>query len=126
MAAKELGIVESRWLEKARDRIREIKPGDESLDLKWDAWKPVPKPAGEQKQDKQEKIKSKTGSSTGSVSMKNYDGETKRVLKRINNIMDMTISQEDKIKQLNRIELDANRDIEFETQKINELKAKIQ
>jgi hypothetical protein len=38
----------------------------------------------------------------------------------------MEISSEDKIKQLNRIEIEANRNIELEQQKISDLKQRLQ
>jgi hypothetical protein len=50
------------------------------------------------------------------------DEETERELRRIQNIMNMEISNDDKIKQLNRIEMDARRNIELEEGKIRELK----
>ena len=50
------------------------------------------------------------------------DEETEREFRRIQNIMNMDISSEDKIKQLNRIEMDARRNIELEEGKIRELK----
>ena len=46
-------------------------------------------------------------------------------MKRIQNIMNMQISAEDKIKQLNRIEMEAQRNIVFEEEKIKELKEKM-
>ena len=59
-----------------------------------------------------------TGGASGGVS----DADLERSLRRIQNIMSMQISVEEKIKQLNRIEMDAKRDIVLEEEKITELK----
>lgn len=127
-AAKELGIAQNAWLEKAKDRIREIQPNSQLLDVQIQQWQPKPKPAVEQKTEKSTKdISAKEGSATRPVpEIANADESTKRVLKRIKNIVDMEISSEDKIKQLNRIEIEANRNIVLEQQKITELKQRLQ
>ena len=46
-------------------------------------------------------------------------------MKRIQNIMNMGISVQEKIKQLNRIEMEAQRNIVLEEEKIKELKEKM-
>jgi hypothetical protein len=46
-------------------------------------------------------------------------------MRRIQNIMRMQIPVEEKIKQLNRIEMDAKRNIVLEEERINELKGQI-
>ncbi|MBN1981616.1 MAG: hypothetical protein JW795_08800, partial [Chitinivibrionales bacterium] len=63
-----------------------------------------------------------TYSSAGGTS---NDEELNRNLRRIQNIMSMQISPEEKIKQLNRIEMEAQRNIVLEEEKIKELKEKM-
>jgi cellulose synthase operon protein C len=128
MAAKDLGIVQNQWLDKAKARISEIKPGDESLDLQWEQWKPKPKPVAEDNNETNTNdVIGKDGSSSRPLlEIDNADEDTKRVLRRIKNIVDMGIPMDDKIKQLNRIEMETNRNIELEQQKISELKQRLQ
>jgi hypothetical protein len=52
------------------------------------------------------------------------DDEYDRNMRRISNIINMAISVEDKVKQLNRIEMDAKRNIVLEEEKVNELKSR--
>jgi tetratricopeptide (TPR) repeat protein len=123
-AAQELGIASSTWLTKARDRVREIKPDDEALALTIVPWKPSPKPAVEKSpatvtQQKQE-------SAIATWTPPPQDKETAREMQRLQNIMTMPISSEEKVKQLNRIESEAQRNIEMEQEKINELKQQLQ
>ena len=120
-AAKELGIAQNQWLEKAKERITEIRPNSEVLSLEINQWQPNPKakqanaPGGASES-------SKVATYSGSASDESMDEETKREIRRIQNIMNMEISNEDKIKQLNRIEMDARRNIELEEAKIRDLK----
>jgi hypothetical protein len=60
-------------------------------------------------------------SSQGGVRDEQFEGS----MRRIQNIMRMQIPVEEKIKQLNRIEMDAKRNIVLEEERINELKGQI-
>ena len=55
----------------------------------------------------------------------NGNPDLARALKRMQNIMSMDISLDDKIKQLNRIEIDAEREITLEQEKIADLKKQL-
>jgi tetratricopeptide (TPR) repeat protein len=117
---KELGISKSPWLDKLRERITEINPSSEALAIQIQEWQPLEKApinAGEQ-------TSGSTTSASGS-SAQVSDEDFNRNMRRIQNIMSMQISVEEKIKQLNRIEMDAQRNIVIEEEKINELKGQI-
>jgi tetratricopeptide (TPR) repeat protein len=129
-SAKELGIAQNAWIDKAKERIREIQPNSQWLDVQITQWQPKPKPEAPVAQPKVEKGQKESNVSTSSSSsissLANTDGDTKRALQRIKNIIEMEISSDDKIKQLNRIEIEANRNIELEQQRIVELKQRLQ
>ncbi|MBN1604362.1 MAG: tetratricopeptide repeat protein [Chitinispirillaceae bacterium] len=121
-AAKELGIANSEWVAKIKGRIQEINPTSEMLSVQIDEWKPS-------EQQKQTALISPDGSTDQSVIDTNdplqqgpRDEEFDRNMSRIRNIMNMSISMEEKIKQLNRIEMDAKRNIVLEEEKIKDLK----
>jgi tetratricopeptide (TPR) repeat protein len=128
-AAKELGIANSEWIEKIKARIREINPDSKMLEITIDEWKPIPQaqPAVA-KRPLGESDSGVTGSdeydNTSSQGQSGKDEEYERSLRRIRNIVAMEISVEDKIRQLNRIEMDAKRNIILEEEKIEELKGK--
>jgi hypothetical protein len=52
------------------------------------------------------------------------DDQFARNMKRIQNIMQMDLAVDDKVKQLKRIEIEAQREIQTEEEKIQELKKK--
>ena len=123
-AGKELGIAQSQWLDKARERIREIKPDAEVLNITIEQWKPNPKPVEEQQPEQKQK---KVAAGPQRIASFVPDDEiTKRELRRIQNIMNMQISAVEKITMLNRIEIEAQRNIELEQEKIKELKQQLQ
>lgn len=113
-AAAELGIPDSKWLDKAKQRVVAINPTSEALNIAIAERKPkvVASASGE--------VPGEPGRAPGP----RKDEEFKRNMQRIRNIMDMGISVEDKIKQLNRIEMEAQRNIILEEERIRELKEK--
>lgn len=116
--AAQAGIAKSIWLDKIRERIRTINPASEALSIQI-----------VERQPKSSKTSAVTASSgaDGTVrkSLAQEAGqELERSLRRVANIMSMNISVEDKIKQLNRIEMEAKRNILMEEERINELKKK--
>ncbi len=119
-AAKELGIANSPWIEKIKGRIAEINPTSEVLNVVIEEWKPTERP------QQSPKI-SPDGSTIQGDNDTNpesgiRDEEYERSMRRIQNIMGMAISSEEKIKQLNRVEMDAKRNIVLEEEKIKNLK----
>lgn len=124
-AAKELGIANSEWIAKIKARIAEINPTSEVLNVTIDEWKPAEQPQKNIAQNNTEPSTSDNNNVTNpSSTSSTRDVEWERDLKRIQNIMSMQISSEEKIKQLNRIEMDAKRNIVLEEEKIAELKGK--
>jgi hypothetical protein len=105
-------------------------------------WQPKPKKASETPvatatAAKAERVPANSGKSAAqrpvasqpasqpAVMMSTYaeaDEDTKREMRRIQNIMTMEIPASDKVKQLSRIEMEAKRNIELEQEKIKELK----
>jgi tetratricopeptide (TPR) repeat protein len=123
-AAKDLGIAQSKWLDKARERIKAIKPDDEALNLTIEQWVPKAKPVTEA---------STTGTKTSAMEKKAAglafvpeDEATKKELRRIQIVMNLQTSVEEKIKMLTRIEIEAQRNIELEQERIKELKQQLQ
>ena len=135
-AARQLGIAQSPWLDKAKERIKEIKPDSDELNQEITPWQPKPKKvadapnavpgaAREENVSASDKTRQQaigTASTTQSASYAEADVDTKRELRRIQNIMNMDIAAPDKVKQLSRIEMEAKRNIELEQEKIKELK----
>jgi tetratricopeptide (TPR) repeat protein len=126
-AAKDLGIAQNQWLDKVKARIMEIRPNSEVLKFEIIQWQPKPRQNAASVSTPTSMEPGREGS--GQLAMQSssqggfpMDEETEREFRRIQNIMNMDISSEDKIKQLNRIEMDARRNIELEEGKIRELK----
>ncbi|MBN2037649.1 MAG: tetratricopeptide repeat protein [Chitinispirillaceae bacterium] len=122
-AAKDLGIAQNQWLDRIKERITEINPNSEVLAFEIKQWEPKPKPV-------QEQAGSEDAVGSGeerdiSASYSDLDPQTGREMQRIQNIMNMEIPASDKIKQLNRIEMEARRNIELEEGRIRELKEKL-
>jgi tetratricopeptide (TPR) repeat protein len=121
-AAKELGIASSEWIAKIKTRIQEIDPTNKSLEIQIEEWKPsqmaMQNSAGQNSQNF-DNTQTQGGGNQSSV----RDEEYERSIRRIQNIMSMQISMDEKIKQLNRIEMDAQRNIVLEEEKIKDLKA---
>lgn len=123
-AAQELGIAQNQWLEKSKDRIKEIAPDDSSLTIQIVQWQPGTTPTQSTlgiSGSSASGSKGKTGAASPEAAA-GANPDLVRALKRMQNIMNMNISLEDKIKQLNRIEIDANREITLEQEKIVEMK----
>ncbi|MCL2183011.1 MAG: tetratricopeptide repeat protein [Chitinispirillia bacterium] len=107
--AQEIGIAEGEWLDKIRERLRTINPESEMIDAKIVAWKPTPKPKQYDAEGRE-------------IAPRPRDPEFERNMRRIKNIMDMNISVDEKISQLNRIRDEAKRNIVLEQGKIESLK----
>ncbi|KMQ52684.1 TPR-domain containing protein [Chitinispirillum alkaliphilum] len=103
MAAAEIGIAESPWVETIKDRIRYIHPGSEVFGVEIVQWTPEVDPVA---------------SSEFGID----DHEFERNMRRIQNIMNRDIPVEDKISQLNRIETEARRNISVEEERIRVLR----
>ena len=124
-AAKDLGIAQSQWLDKARERIKAIKPDDEALNVEIVQWVPMAKPVTE--------VTTPGKKETGNVEKKGAgmafvpeDDATKKEMRRIQIVMNLQVSVDEKIKMLTRIEIEARRNIELEQEKIKELKQQLQ
>jgi TolA-binding protein len=119
-AASELGIAQSEWVPKIKERISEINPSSAFLNIPLKERMPEPVPensapsptAGDQRS-----APSRAGSSP-SV-------DTGSGTQRIDNVMELDIPAADKISQLKSIESDANRAISDEERKIADLKSRI-
>ena len=134
--AQQLGIATSSWLERAKERIREINPSSPALTIEITPhqYKPTQvaaaAPAGGYDDGTD---KGMTGSATMddegagiNASATTFRDEAyARNMKRIQNIIQMDLPVDDKIKQLKRIETEANREIQEEEEKIQELKKKL-
>ncbi len=110
-AAKELGIVNSQWLDSIKAKIEFINPSSKALAVQIVARTP-----------KVTQTASASSSTAGTVTNNRAQELLKRALARIENIMALKISQEEKISQLIGIENDAKREIENEKTLISELK----
>lgn len=118
--AQSLGIANSQWLEKIRERIGEINPSSEVLSIVITEWVPEQKAqapaAGQVGAD---------GVATAGGTSGSGDEEFDRSMIRIQNIMKMSIPVDEKIRQLNRIETDAKRNIVLEEEMIKNLKGNV-
>ncbi len=118
-AAAELGIAKSSWLDKAKEKILSINPSSEALKVVIVERKPKPRVV-------------EAGQGTGEVGDDGgrsrrgpADVAFKRSMRRIKNIAEMEIPLDDKVKQLGRIETEAQRNILMEEEKIKRLKEAI-
>jgi tetratricopeptide (TPR) repeat protein len=150
--AQQLGIATSSWLEKAKERIKEINPSSPALAIQItphqykQAQTPVATPAavkeGGIKENASKNVASKdagnkdvvkaaaaeempTAAPDESGAANFRDDAYMRNMKRIQNIMQMDLAVDDKVKQLKRIEIEAQREIQTEGDKIEELKKKL-
>ena len=121
MAAKDLGIANSQWIEKIKERIREINPGSDALNVQITEWTPSQAAQAQAKAGTPGSAVSPDGSPSAATGGQR-DEEYERSMRRIQNIISMEITVEEKIKQLNRIEMDAKRNIVLEEERISELK----
>jgi tetratricopeptide (TPR) repeat protein len=109
--AKEIGIANSPWLDRIRERLAAINPESEWKDIQIVEWKPTERPK-------------QYDAEGNEIAPKGRDPEFDRVMKRIAGIINQDTNVDEKIKQLNRIQMDAERNIVLEEQKISDLKAK--
>jgi hypothetical protein len=107
--AANIGIAESPWIDRIKERIREINPESEALEIKLVAWKPAEKP--------------KQYDEHGNEIIARRDPEFDRNMRRIKDIVSRDISVDDKISQLNRIRMEAERNILMEEERIKNLRA---
>lgn len=124
-AAQELKLGSNEWLEKIKARIAEINPASEMLNVTITEWvpsaQPSPSPAGTPGIEGEDGAEGSAGIAGGSTGDPVFD----RNMRRIQNILNMQIAVEEKIKQLKRIEMEAQRNIVLEEEKIKELKEKM-
>jgi tetratricopeptide (TPR) repeat protein len=142
--AQQFGIATSQWLEKTKERIKEINPSSQSLAIEITPHQFKQAPAGassssatanKQEVDSKEKVAEAKSPSVSAEPEANVgspsagenvrDDTYARNMKRIQNIMQMAQPVDDKVKQLKRIETEAQRDIRSEEEKIQELKKKL-
>jgi hypothetical protein len=109
--AKEIGIANSPWIDRIRERLAVINPESEWKDVQIVEWKPKERPK-------------QYDAEGNEIASRGRDPEFDRGMRRIDGIMKMDNNVEEKIKQLNRIQMDAERNIVLEEQKISDLKAK--
>ena len=128
-AAQQLQLGQNEWLDKIKARIAEINPSSSALQLQISEWVPESRPPDALAAAGSGATGTASGGSGGgtysSAGGTSNDEELNRNLRRIQNIMSMQISPEEKIKQLNRIEMEAQRNIVLEEEKIKELKEKM-
>jgi len=123
-AAQQLKLGKNQWLDKMKERIAAINPSSEMINVEIPEWVP-----------EENRTVSQTGTEGGTPGIASASGvsgsagggdeEFTRNMRRIQNIMNMQISTEEKIKQLNRIEMEAQRNIVLEGEKIKVLKEKM-
>jgi tetratricopeptide (TPR) repeat protein len=121
-AAKDLGIANSEWVAKIKGRIAEIDPNSKALQEQIVEWKPSDQPKPVTQNSPEGTPSEDQDISTPSSVSGTGDEDYERNIRRIQNIMSMQISMDEKIKQLNRIEMDAKRNIVLEEEKIKDLK----
>ena len=136
--AEKLGIAKSVWLDKVKDRIKEINPSSPALSIEitphqFKTAEPgaasTPSASKQKTQARGIKpVESTVESTPSSVEKKDVvfkDDNYARNMKRIDNILQMDLPVDEKIKQLKRIETEAQRDIQAEEDQIQELKKKL-
>lgn len=116
------GIAKSQWIDKMKERIAEIDPSSEALNIVITEWVPEEKQVAAAGGVNNEGTPGDPG--TGGPGA-GQDEDFNRNMARIRKIMNMQIAVEEKIKQLNSIEREAQRNIVFEEEKINELKGQL-
>jgi hypothetical protein len=107
-----------------KERIAEIDPSSEALNIVITEWVPDQR-AAETASGVSQAGKGKSGAPGTASAPVSQDEDFNRNMARIRNIMNMQIAVEEKIKQLNSIEREAQRNIVFEEEKINELKGQL-
>jgi hypothetical protein len=129
--AADMGIAESPWIAKIKERIQEINPSSAALNVQLIQRQPKAPPpeqekavvAGEKKETGKKASATVSPTATASTTKPAFrDEQYQRNMKRIQNIIQMEIPLDDKVKQLKRIEIEAQRSIQEEEDKIQELK----
>jgi hypothetical protein len=120
-AAKELGIADSEWLDKIRERLKFLRPDSDALTVQVVARAPKPAAGSSAGGEGAPSGSSESGGKYTSV----VDERLERNLRRINNIVSMRIELEDKLAQLRSIERDAQRQIRAEQSKIDEMQEQL-
>ena len=110
--AKDIGIANSPWVDKLREKLAQHAPDSEWKSVQITEWKPAER-AKQYDADGNEIIARKKDPA--------YD----RAMRSIQNVLNMDISVDEKIKQLARIQQEAERNIALEEERVNELKSKI-
>jgi len=121
-AAAELGIAKSEWLDKIRERVSSINPESQALNIEIKERVTVAKPETGAVQGSRSHASASAGTTAAAQGEHGSDEEFNRNMQRIRNIMNMEISADDKVKQLSRIEMEAQRNIVLEEERIKELK----
>jgi tetratricopeptide (TPR) repeat protein len=129
-AAADMGIAQSQWLTKIKERIQEINPSSKALEIAITPRTPkAPAPEAAQaatvekgKAPVAQKASAAVASAPQPSAPQFHDDSYQRNMKRIQNIIQMDIPLDDKVKQLKRIEVEAQRGINEEEEKIQELK----
>ena len=121
--AQDLKLGSNQWLDKIKERIAEINPSSSMLSAQIDEWVPTETPVAAPSVSPDGTVDQTGGGVGGQVATN--DEEFNRNMRRIQNILNMQISVEEKIKQLNRIEMEAQRNIVLEEEKIKELREKM-
>jgi tetratricopeptide (TPR) repeat protein len=129
-AAAQMGIAKSPWLDKIKERIQEINPSSAAL-TKQITPRAAKAPSAEEAAapitaapaSKSAVKKPGTVTAQAPATPVFHDDAYQRNMKRIENIISMDIPLDDKVKQLKRIEIEAQRNIEQEEDKIQELKS---
>jgi len=128
-AAAQMGIATSPWLDKIKERIQEINPSSAALTKQITprvVKAPVPEQQAQVTPEKKAPGKKSPAATAPEAAAPAapvfHDDAYQRNMKRIQNVISMDIPVDDKIKQLKRIEVEAQRNIEQEQDKIQDLK----
>ncbi|MCL2218583.1 MAG: tetratricopeptide repeat protein [Chitinispirillia bacterium] len=108
--AQDIGIAESEWIDRIKERLNTINPESEWINIQIVAWKPTEKPKEYDEHGNE-------------IAPRGRDPELDRNLGRIKRIMDMNIPVAEKISQLNRIKMEADRNIVMEEERLKNLKS---
>jgi tetratricopeptide (TPR) repeat protein len=109
--AKEIGIANSPWIDRIRERLAAINPESEWKDVQIVEWKPAERPK-------------QYDAEGNEIASRGRDPDFDRSMRQIQGIINMDIGVDEKIKQLSRMQMEAERNIVLEEQKISDLKAK--
>ncbi|MDR2578797.1 MAG: tetratricopeptide repeat protein [Chitinispirillales bacterium] len=109
--AQEIGVAESPWIDRIRERLTAINAESEYINIELVAWVPTERPREFDEHGNE-------------IIARPRDSEYERSVRRIQNILSMDIAVEEKISQLNRVRMEAERNIVLERERIRELKEK--